>query len=210
MRTLFVRSLWLSLSLVLVLCAAFRTLGIRRQGQAKAKDKDNPQSPIEVYEWSIWVGNPAQTSFNTARIYKNAMPSVGRHEPAEVRRQGAGRQVPDRPDLGRAVLRRAVQGCGRRPAGEEGPLPLALAGEHRARRPAPVVQVGPVRESAREHPAELSARRPLARRSCATTTRPCSSSTSRISSGSSPTTPSWRSRSRSRSGAVPMNTPCRT
>ncbi len=43
----------------------------------------------------------------------------GRHEPAEVRRQGAGQQVPGRPDLGRAVLRRAriatsISTCGQR------------------------------------------------------------------------------------------------
>ena len=43
-----------------------------RQGETK----DQPQSPIEVYEWSIWVGNPAQTTLNTARIYHNAMPNV--------------------------------------------------------------------------------------------------------------------------------------
>ena len=38
--------------------------------------KDQPQAPIEVYEWSIWVGNPAQTTLNTSRIYRNAMPNV--------------------------------------------------------------------------------------------------------------------------------------
>jgi hypothetical protein len=84
MRTLFVRSLWLSLSLVLVLGAAFRSSGFddKDEAKAKAKDKDNPQTPIEVYEWSIWIGNPAQTSLNTARVYKNAMPgAVGTNRP---------------------------------------------------------------------------------------------------------------------------------
>jgi len=38
--------------------------------------QDPPQSPVEVHEWSIWVGNPAQTTVNTARTYKNAMPNV--------------------------------------------------------------------------------------------------------------------------------------
>ncbi len=80
MRALLVRSLWLSLSLALVLGAAFRTSGF--DDKDKVKDKDNPQSPIEVHEWSIWVGNPAQTTLNTTRVYKNAMPSsVGTSRP---------------------------------------------------------------------------------------------------------------------------------
>lgn len=37
-------------------------------------DEDRPQLPVEVYEWSIWVGSPAQTSLNETRIYRNAMP----------------------------------------------------------------------------------------------------------------------------------------
>ena len=36
--------------------------------------EDRPQLPVEVYEWSIWVGSPAQTSLNETRIYRNAMP----------------------------------------------------------------------------------------------------------------------------------------
>jgi hypothetical protein len=80
MRAIFVRSLWLSFSLALVLGAAFRTSGF--DDKDKDKDKDNPQSPIEVYEWSVWVGNPAQTTLNTTRVYKNAMPSsVGTTRP---------------------------------------------------------------------------------------------------------------------------------
>ena len=84
MRTVFLRSLWLTLSLVLVLGAAFRSSGFDDKDQAKAtaKDKDNPQAPIEVYEWSIWVGNPAQTTLNTTRNYRNAMPGpVGTNRP---------------------------------------------------------------------------------------------------------------------------------
>src|SRR5579863_5520912 len=66
MRTFLVRSIWLTIALVSGVC--FR---------ASADDeKDKAQSPIEVHEWSIWVGNPAQTSINAARIYKNAMPGV--------------------------------------------------------------------------------------------------------------------------------------
>src|SRR5215469_5914543 len=39
-------------------------------------EKDAAQIPVDVYEWSLWVGNPAQTTVNTSRIYKNAMPGV--------------------------------------------------------------------------------------------------------------------------------------
>jgi hypothetical protein len=43
---------------------------------------DRPQPPIEVYEWSVWVGNPAQNTLNATRIYRNAMPgSVGTTRP---------------------------------------------------------------------------------------------------------------------------------
>ena len=76
MRALLVRTLGLSISLTLVLGAAIRTSAFDE------KDKDNPQAPIEVYEWSVWVGNPAQTTLNTTRVYKNAMPSsVGTSRP---------------------------------------------------------------------------------------------------------------------------------
>src|SRR5579875_888805 len=69
-----VRSFGLSLGLLIPLVAAVRTSGFDH--------KDNPQSPVDVYEWSIWVGNPAQTTLNTTRIYKSAMPSsVGTSRP---------------------------------------------------------------------------------------------------------------------------------
>ncbi len=43
---------------------------------------DPPQTPIEVNEWSIWVANPAQTTINTGRVYKSAMPgAVGTSRP---------------------------------------------------------------------------------------------------------------------------------
>jgi hypothetical protein len=42
---------------------------------ARAED-ERPRPPVEVHEWSVWVGSPSQTSLNGARIYKNAMPSV--------------------------------------------------------------------------------------------------------------------------------------
>jgi hypothetical protein len=72
----FVRSAWLMTSFALVLGTAFHASAFDDKDKAKATDKDQPQSPIEVDEWSIWVGNPAQTSINAARIYKNAMPNV--------------------------------------------------------------------------------------------------------------------------------------
>ncbi|WZO96221.1 hypothetical protein EP7_003209 [Isosphaeraceae bacterium EP7] len=37
---------------------------------------DAKASPIEVHEWSIWVGQPAQPNLNGTRIYRNAMPDV--------------------------------------------------------------------------------------------------------------------------------------
>src|SRR5580704_4906846 len=66
MRRFFVRSCFLPLAVASLVC--LRAFAYQ--------DKDKPQTPIEVHEWSIWVGNPAQTSINASRIYKNAMPSV--------------------------------------------------------------------------------------------------------------------------------------
>ncbi len=43
---------------------------------------DKAQTPVEVHEWSIWVANPAQTTWNGTRVYRNAMPtSVGTSRP---------------------------------------------------------------------------------------------------------------------------------
>jgi len=43
---------------------------------------ERPPAPIEVYEWSVWVGSPAQASLNASRVYRNAMPaSVGTSRP---------------------------------------------------------------------------------------------------------------------------------
>ncbi len=53
---------------------------------------DKAQSPIDVYEWSLWVGNPAQPSLNAARVYKNALPSVvGTSRPKIEEKDVAGR-----------------------------------------------------------------------------------------------------------------------
>ena len=49
---------------------------------AAQADKERPQPPIEVYEWSVWVGNPAQNTWNAPRVYRNAMPAaVGTSRP---------------------------------------------------------------------------------------------------------------------------------
>ncbi len=76
MRTFFRQLFGLSLTLALVLGLAFRSAGFQDKEKKKEADKDQAQSPIEVYEWSIWVGNPAQTTINASRIYRNAMPNV--------------------------------------------------------------------------------------------------------------------------------------
>lgn len=44
---------------------------------------DRPPVPVEVYEWSVWVGSPSQTSLNGPRAYRNALPgAVGTVRPA--------------------------------------------------------------------------------------------------------------------------------
>jgi hypothetical protein len=80
MHTISVRILGVILSLALVLGACLRSSAFQEPAKPKAAndgdDKAPAQSPIEVYEWSIWVGNPAQTTINTAKLYRNAMPNV--------------------------------------------------------------------------------------------------------------------------------------
>jgi len=44
--------------------------------------EDRPRPPIEVYEWSVWVGSPSQNTLNAPRVYRNAMPdAVGTSRP---------------------------------------------------------------------------------------------------------------------------------
>ncbi len=85
MKLLLHRILWrCSSGLVaaaLVLCASFHAVGFddekeRADKAAGSKTADQLQSPIDVYEWSIWTGNPANPAINAARLYKNAMPGV--------------------------------------------------------------------------------------------------------------------------------------
>ena len=53
---------------------------------------DKAESPIEVYEWSVWVGNPAQPALNASRIYNNAMPAiVGTSRPKVEEKEAASR-----------------------------------------------------------------------------------------------------------------------
>ena len=60
----------------------------RRTGRSTTR----PESPIEVYEWSIWVGNPAQPAVNASRIYTNAMPTaVGTSRPKLEEKETATR-----------------------------------------------------------------------------------------------------------------------
>ena len=49
---------------LLYLCSGLSALG----------DDERPQPPVEVYDWSVWVGSPSQVSLNGARTYRNAMP----------------------------------------------------------------------------------------------------------------------------------------
>src|SRR5262249_26302171 len=65
MLALFTRSIWM-ISTCILLCAAALTWGA----------DDRQQSPLDVYEWSVWVGNPAQSSINGQRTSRNAMPSL--------------------------------------------------------------------------------------------------------------------------------------
>src|SRR5436305_14044962 len=54
------------LAAALCLCAAW----------AVRADDEKPQPPVEVYEWSVWVGSPSQVALNAARTYRNALPGV--------------------------------------------------------------------------------------------------------------------------------------
>jgi hypothetical protein len=51
-------------------------------GSTPVQADDRPQPPIEIYDWSVWVGNPSLTTLNATRVYRNAMPgSVGTTRP---------------------------------------------------------------------------------------------------------------------------------
>jgi hypothetical protein len=71
---------WFASCAAVLLWTSFHTYGFddneKQKEKEKAKAKDQAQSPIEVQEWSIWVGNPAATALNAARTYKNPMPAA--------------------------------------------------------------------------------------------------------------------------------------
>jgi hypothetical protein len=51
-------------------------------GSVSSSHDDRLQTPIDVQEWSIWVGTPTQPLLNASRIYPNAMPGpVGTSRP---------------------------------------------------------------------------------------------------------------------------------
>ena len=70
-----------SLGPILVPLVADGDRPVRLAG-VEIRSEDRPKPPIEVYEWSVWVGSPAQNSLNAPKIYRNAMPvSVGTSRP---------------------------------------------------------------------------------------------------------------------------------
>jgi hypothetical protein len=74
MPRLLIRTSAVLIGLLISLVAAIRSSAF--------DDKDHPTSPVDVYEWSVWVVNPVQATLNATRIYKSAMPSsVGTSRP---------------------------------------------------------------------------------------------------------------------------------
>jgi hypothetical protein len=45
-------------------------------GPPAAAQDERAQPPVEVYDWSVWVGSPSQTTLNATRAYRNALPAV--------------------------------------------------------------------------------------------------------------------------------------
>ena len=122
---------------------------------------DKAQSPVEVYEWSVWVGNPAQPAVNASRIYTNAMPTVVGTSRPKLEEKEAATRFPLSP-----VSVVQFFGDGGRDIDvdlkvKQGHVPGALAGQQRARRPASVVQVGPVQGPSAPDSPELPAGEPL-------------------------------------------------
>lgn len=76
MRTPPARSLASALALLLMAPTLASTPASAFQDGARTPTDDRPETPIEVNEWSIWVGNPGQPRINAARSYRNPMPGV--------------------------------------------------------------------------------------------------------------------------------------
>lgn len=56
-------------------------IGLRLAPPARVAD-GRTEAPIEVYDWSVWVGSPSQSTLNTSRVYRNGMPvTVGTSRP---------------------------------------------------------------------------------------------------------------------------------
>ncbi len=114
------------------------------------------QSPVEVYEWSVWVSNFRPRRRPTPpRIYKGAMLQLGRHQPPEPSRRRIGPTGSPSPLI--SVVQFFGEACRDVDVdlriGQEGDVPRAPG------RPVPsaparlsVVQVRPVPEPARGHP----------------------------------------------------------
>ena len=132
---------------------------------------DKAESPVEVYEWSVWVGNPAQPALNASRIYNNAMPGVVGTSRPKLEEKEAASRFPLSPISVVQFFGDGGPRHRRRSQGEEGHIPGALAGQQRARRPAPVVQVGPVEGPSCRRFRRATCRRTTGCRSCATPTR---------------------------------------
>ena len=83
---LFVRSACVASSFALVLFASFTAAGFDDKDKIKdkAKEKEQPQSPIDVNEWSIWVGNPAQDVGQRGADLPERDAECCRHRPAQV------------------------------------------------------------------------------------------------------------------------------
>lgn len=53
-------------------------------------DDNRARAPVEVNEWSIWVGNPTLKTLNAAKVYRNPMPNaVGTSRPKLEERENA-------------------------------------------------------------------------------------------------------------------------
>ena len=78
MRTPLARCLASTLALVLPLVVPPTSWAFQAgdKPSLKATVDDRPETPIEVNEWSIWVGNPGQPTINSLKFYRNPMPNV--------------------------------------------------------------------------------------------------------------------------------------
>ena len=132
----------------LCLCAGAAPGAGRRDGRRPA---------VEVYEWSVWVGSPAQIDAQRARA------STGTRCPASSARAGRSSKARSWPASSRSRRSRSSSSSASRQGldvdlrVEEGDVPRPLAAGDRAQRPAPMVQVGPDRRPSGRRPAGLPA-----------------------------------------------------